>query len=194
MKIRLKRFSAFLIDILVIGLFLMLIYYFIPERDTTIIQNNITEVTEQVLNNEIGKIDYLKEFSKNIYELDRGNVLFNAFNTLIIMLYFILVPIITKGYTLGMYISGVKIKGKLNVKNLLLRNLIATGLIYLILSVILVYLTSNMTYFIILSILGIIQFLLVIISTFMIIYRSDLKGIQDIISSTEIVQTKEVKE
>src|SRR5574344_1492813 len=109
MKIRLKRFSAFLIDILVIGLFLMLIYYFIPERDTTIIQNNITEVTEQVLNNEIGKIDYLKEFSKNIYELDRGNVLFNAFNTLIIMLYFILVPIITKGYTLGMYISGVKI-------------------------------------------------------------------------------------
>ena len=194
MKIRLKRFSAFLIDILVIGLFLMIIYYFIPERDTTNIQNNITEVTEQVLNNEIGKLDYIKEFSKNIYELDKGNVLFNAFNTLIIMLYFILIPIITKGYTLGMYINGLIIKGKLNVKNMLLRNLVATGLIYLLLSIVLVYLTSDMTYFIILSFLGIIQFLLVIISAFMIIYRHDLKGIQDIISNTKIVQTKEVKE
>ena len=110
------------------------------------------------------------------------------------MLYFLIIPIITKGYTLGMYISGIKLSGKLNIKNMFLRNLIATGLLYLIFSVLLVYFTKDTMYFSILGILGIIQILLVIISTFMIIYRSDSKGIQDIISSTKIVRNKEVKE
>lgn len=188
-----KRFGAFLIDLLVIGLFLMLVYYFVPTKDTTIIENNIANISEQVLNNEIGKLDYYKEFSKNMYQLDSDRVLFTAFNTLIIIFYFLVISILTKGYTLGMYINGLKIKGKLNIKNMFLRNLVATGLLYLICSVLLVYLTQDVIYFSILGILGIIQILLVIISTFMIIYRSDSKGIQDIISSTEIVRTKEVK-
>lgn len=188
-----KRFGAFLIDILVIGLFLMLVYYFVPTNDTTEIENNITSISEQVLNNEISKLDYYNEFSKNMYELDKDRVLFTAFNTLIIMLYFLIIPIITKGYTLGMYIYSLKLKGKLNIKNMFLRNLISTGLLYLICSVLLIYLTHDVMYFSILGILVIIQILLVIISTFMIIYRSDSKGIQDIISSTEVVQTKEVK-
>lgn len=188
-----KRFGAFLIDLLVIGLFLMLVYYFVPTKDTSIIQNNITNLSEQVLNNEIGKLDYYKEFSKNMYTLDSDRVLYTAFNTLIIMLYFLIIPIITKGRTLGMYITGIKLKGKLNIKNMFLRNLITTGLLYLICSVLLIYLTKDVTYFSILGILGIIQILLVIISTFMVIYRSDSKGIQDIISNTEIVSNKEVK-
>ena len=109
------------------------------------------------------------------------------------MFYFIITPLITKGYTLGMYINGIKLKGKLNVKNLLLRNIIATGLMYLLASIILVYTTKDTLYFILLSIFGISQFLLVIISTFMIIYRKDHSGLQDIISKTKIVLAKEVK-
>lgn len=70
------------------------------------------------MNNEIGKLDYYKEFSKNMYQLDSDRVLFTAFNTLIIIFYFLVIPILTKGYTLGMYINGLKIKGKLNIKNM----------------------------------------------------------------------------
>ena len=192
MKKNIKRLIAFFIDILVITMFLMIVYYFIPAKDTTQISDNITKLTEKVLNGEIGHIDYLNGFSENIYLLDYNRVVFSAFNALVVMLYFILVPIITKGYTLGLYINSLKIGGKLNVKNLLLRNVIATGLLYLVLSVIFVYIFKDTMYFISLSILGIIQFLLVIISTFMIIYRSDHNGLQDKISKTKIVSSNEV--
>lgn len=186
MRKNIRRFSAFLIDALVILLIFMLLYFFLPTNDSINISDNITKLTEKVLNSEMGRINYFEEFSRNMYLLDHSRVVFNGINAMIIMLYFILVPIMTKGYTLGLYITGLKLKGDLSVKNLFLRNLIATGLLYLILSIILVYATKDTLYFVLLSILGIIQFLLVIISTFMIIYRKDKKGLQDIISSIEV--------
>lgn len=193
MRKNLRRLSAFMIDILLIGLLLMIVYYFVPAKDTTEISQKITKLTEQLLNSEIGHINFLKGFSENIYLLDYNRAIFNAFNTLVIMLYFIVTPLITKGYTLGMYISGIKLNGKLSVKNLLFRNVIATGLLYLLASVILVYTTKDTVYFVLLSIFGLIQFLLVIISTFMIIYRKDHEGIQDKISNTRVVIAKEVR-
>lgn len=193
MRKSLRRLAAFMLDILIVSLFLMIVYYFVPAKDTTEISQNITKLTEQVLNSEIGHLDFLNGFSENIYLLDYSRVIFTAFNTLVLMLYFIIVPIITKGYTLGLYISGVKINGKLNMKNLLLRNVIATGLLYLLASIILVYTTKDTLYFVLLSIFGIIQFVLVIISAFMIIYRKDHRGLQDMISNTKITLTKEVK-
>ncbi len=193
MRKNLRRLSAFMIDILLIGLLLMIVYYFVPAKDTTEISQKITKLTEQLLNSEIGHINFLKGFSENIYLLDYNRAIFNAFNTLVIMLYFIVTPLITKGYTLGMYISGIKLNGKLSLKNLLFRNVIATGLLYLLASVILVYTTKDTVYFVLLSIFGLIQFLLVIISTFMIIYRKDHEGIQDKISKTKVVIAKEVK-
>lgn len=186
MRKNIKRFSAFLIDALVILLIFMMLYFFIPTNDLNNISNNITDLTEKVLNSEMGRLNYFQEFSKNMYILDHSRVVFNGINTMIIMLYFILIPILTRGYTLGLYITGLKLKGNLTIKNLFLRNLISTGLLYLILSIILVYTTKDTLYFSLLSILGIIQFLLVIISTFMIIYREDKKGLQDIISSIEV--------
>ncbi len=193
MRKSLRRFSAFMIDVLLICLLLMVVYYFVPAKDTTEISQNLTKLTEQLLNNEIGHITYLNGFSESIYLLDSSRAVFNAFNTLVVMLYFLLVPIITNGYTVGMYISGIKIKGNLSVKNMLLRNTVATGLLYLLASVILVYTTKNTLYFILLSIFGIIQFLLVIISAFMVLYRKDHEGIQDKISKTKVVLAKEVK-
>lgn len=193
MKKNLKRLSAFILDILLLVIFFMILYYFVPTKDTTDLNNNITEITEKVLNHEIGKVEYYNEFSKNMYLLDYGRVVFTGLNTLIIMLYFIIVPIITKGYTLGLYITGLKLDGKINIKNLIMRNLISTGLLYLILSILAVCFTKDTLYFSLISILGIIQFLLVIISTFMIIYRKDQKGLQDIISDTKVVSASEVK-
>lgn len=189
-----KRFGAFLIDLMVIGLFLTMIYYFVPENKQVIkIQHDVALINEQVINNEIGKKEYFMKFSESIYELDKVNVNSIAFNILILITYFILVPIITKGKTMGLYILGLKIDGKLSIKTLFLRNLIASGLLYLLISFGLVYFVKDSTYFIAISILAFIQLLLVITSGFMIIYRRDLRGLQDIISNTNVVIIKEVK-
>ena len=59
-----------------------------------------------------------------------------AINLLLVSFYFIIIPILTKGYTLGLYLFNLKIDGKLNFKNLFMRSIIINGLLFMISSVI----------------------------------------------------------
>ena len=190
---RFKRFSAFMIDIILIGILMIVIENIVPIKDATYLNENMMELTEQVLNNEISMQNYYNEFAVNTYIMDKNSVFVLGLNTLIVILYFIAVPIITKGFTLGKYVVGIKYEGKLNIWNLFLRNIVTTGILQMILSIILIYVTKDTTYLTLTLILGFIQILLVIISAFMVLYRSDLKGIQDMISKIKVVQIKEVK-
>ncbi len=181
-----RRFSAYMIDILLVGIILLLVKNIIPIKQNKELNQNMTTITEQFLNKEISISEYYNEFSVINYSQDKNSVILLGFNTLIVIFYFIIIPIITKGYTLGMYITGIKYEGKINIKNLFLRNIITTGIIQMIVSLILIYLVNDKIYLTISLFLGIIQLLLVIISAFMILYRKDSKGIQDIISNIEV--------
>ena len=189
-----RRFSAYLIDLMIIGLIFIIIYYFLPQNSE--IQNlnhNLAFQNEQLLNHTIRYSDYFHCFSKITYQLDQMNILYSGLNILLISFYFIIIPLLNKGRTLGLYIVGLQIKSNkksLNIFQLFIRNFVANGLLYLMLSFLFVHFIKNETYFIAITILGIIQILLVIISIFMIIYRKDKRGLQDILSQTKI--TKEV--
>ena len=189
-----RRFSAYLIDLMIIGLIFIIIYYFLPQNSE--IQNlnhNLAFQNEQLLNHTIRYSEYFHSFSKITYQLDQMNILYSGLNILLISFYFIIIPLLNKGRTLGLYIVGLQIKSNkksLNIFQLFIRNFVANGLLYLMLSFLFVHFIKNETYFISITILGIIQILLVIISIFMIIYRKDKRGLQDIFSQTKI--TKEV--
>lgn len=190
-----RRFNAFLIDLLIVILFLMMIYYFIPESNTiSKINESIAKINEQIVKHDIGYKDYIVKISENIYKLDYERIPYTAFNILIIILYFIVIPVATKGYTIGMYLLNLRLKDKITIHRLLFRNLITTGLLYLLTAFVAIYIFKGTTYFLAITILGFIQILLVIISTFMILYKQDGKGIQDIISGTRITKSNEVKE
>ena len=189
-----RRFSAYLIDLMIIGLIFIIIYYFLPQNSE--IQNlnhNLAFQNEQLLNHTIRYSEYFHSFSKITYQLDQMNILYSGLNILLISFYFIIIPLLNKGRTLGLYIVGLQIKSNkksLNIFQLFIRNFVSNGLLYLMLSFLFVHFIKNETYFIAITILGIIQILLVIISIFMIIYRKDKRGLQDILSQTKI--TKEV--
>lgn len=189
-----RRFSAYLIDLMIVGLIFIIIYYFLLQNSE--IQNlnhNLAFQNEQLLNHTIRYSEYFHSFSKITYQLDQMNILYSGLNILLISFYFIIIPLLNKGRTLGLYIVGLQIKSNkksLNIFQLFIRNFVANGLLYLMLSFLFVHFIKNETYFIAITILGIIQILLVIISIFMIIYRKDKRGLQDILSQTKI--TKEV--
>jgi uncharacterized RDD family membrane protein YckC len=56
--------------------------------------------------------------------------------------------------------------------------------------ILLVYLLPSKTYFVIISITGFIQLTLVIISTFMVLYRKDKRGLHDLLGKTKVVTIK----
>lgn len=188
-----RRFSAYLIDLMVISMFFMLIYYFLPQNNVQELNRELALINEQILNKQITYQTYIDQFSKITYDLDKTQVLFSGLNILLICLYFIIIPLMSKGKTLGLYILSLKIAeddGRLNINHLFLRNLVTNGLFYMIGSLLFVHFLDYKSYFISITILGFIQILLVLISVFMILYRKDKKGLQDIISKTKI--TREV--
>lgn len=188
-----QRMGAYLIDLMVlIGIF-SLIYFLIPENvKNTVLEQELNLLNENFIKEEIVLGDYFNEYSNIIYNLDKNNTINSIINVIILVIYFIAIPFITNGKTLGKYILGIKVstKNKENVSilGLIIRNLIFNGFIYLLGSMLLLIITSGTTYFISLIILGIIQIILSLSSAFMVIYRKDFRGLHDILSNTKVVR------
>lgn len=190
-----RRLIAYLIDFAFIAAILMILANFIPKSaDFDFLNQDMNALTEQAMNNEITFESYLREYTNYLREIDKVNVLYNSISLIIIIIYYSIIPIFTS-CTLGKYIMKLRIerkdKKKLNFYNLILRSIIDQGLLLSLITIIMAQLVSNKTYLITIFILGIIQILLVIISGFMILYRRDARGLQDIISNSKIVK-KEV--
>lgn len=187
-----KRMLAYLIDLLFLGSIIIFIYQFIPEsKAVTDLQTDIAILNEDYLNQQIETSSYLRDYSNLIYEVDQKQIIFPIINFITIFLYFVIVPFRLHGQTIGKYITKIKIesnKEKLSLFALTIRNFIVNGLGYLILSTLALLFVSKNMYLYMISILGIIQLGLVIASAFMIIYRKDKRGIQDILTNTIVVK------
>ena len=196
-----KRFSAYIIDIMLLGLLLLVVNYFLPDNNNVnVLNQELNTINELVLKDDISAGTYIVRFASVIHDLDKERIMINIINAIMIIGYFIGVPYFKEGKTFGNYMVGIRIvredKEYLSLNNLLIRNIIINGLGYLLLSLVFIYILPSLSYFIIVSILGFIQILLVIISAFMIIYRKDKRGLQDILSNTKVISDKilEVKE
>lgn len=187
-----RRMFAYIIDIIFLGAIILLIYQLIPESKTVLnLQKDIALLNEEYLNKQIMTGKYLNLYSIFMYDLDKERIIFLLVNFISIFLYFVILPLITKGQTIGKYLVRIKIhteKEKLSLLPLIIRNLIVSGLGYLILSAIALFLIPKKMYLITISILGFIQFGLVITSIFMIIYSKERRGIEDILSNTTVIK------
>lgn len=192
-----KRIIAYIIDFIFISAILMIVTYFIPKNSNVeFLNNDINNLTEQVLNSEITFEAYAREYSIYLSSIDKENVIYNVISVVIMMIYYVIVPVIFKA-TLGKYIMKLEIKNKdgkkLNLFNTFTRSIVTEGMLYSLITIFLVQIVSSKTYLLNLIILGFTQFILVIISLFMILYRHDKRGLHDILSRS-IVVDKEVKE
>lgn len=192
-----KRIIAYIIDFIFVSAILMIVSYFIPKNgNVEFLNNDMNDLTEQVLNNEITFQSYAREYSVYLSNIDKENVIYNVTSVIILIVYYVIVPVIFKA-TLGKNIMKLEIKHKdgkkLNLYNTFVRSCITEGMLYSLITVFLVQIVSSKTYLLNLIILGFIEFILVITSLFMILYKRDKRGLHDILSRS-IVVDKEVKE
>lgn len=192
-----KRIIAYIIDFIFVSAILMVVSYFIPKNSNVeFLNNDMNNLTEQVLNSEITFQSYAREYSLYLSNIDKENVIYNVISVVVLLIYYVIVPVIFKA-TLGKYIMKLEIKHKdgkkLNLYNTFVRSCITEGMLYSLITIFLVQIVSSETYLINLIILGFIEFILVITSLFMILYKRDKRGLHDILSRS-IVVDKEVKE
>ena len=191
MKKIIKRGISYLIDITIVFLIIILLNAVIPKTEEYFnIQSQINSINEDMMKENINFSTYFNEYSHLIYELDKNSILEHMVILIVIHIYFIFIPYLTGGKTLGMYFFHLKVveksTDKISLMGLWIRNFIWNGIFYYLLLLICLILLKDKIYFISTIILGIIQILLVIISIFMIIYRKDCRGLHDIFSNTKI--------
>lgn len=181
-----KRFLAFLVDIIIVSIICILISKLVESNEIKELNEKLNIIIDNVLGNKISTRMYLSNYFYLNYQIDKLNIAAEIISYFIIVLYFVIVPTITKGQTIGLRLFKLKIGGRVTINSLFIRNIITTGILIYILKIIMLYMFKYKLYYIILFILLFIQLVLVITSTFMIIYRKDKKGLQDKLSNTYI--------
>lgn len=187
-----KRLVAFILDILIFSLIFEIFTMIIPEsNNVNVLNSQLSALSESVLNNELTISTYFNQYAGIIHSLDKELFLNNLFNLVLMIGYFAVLPFYYNGQTLGkkiMKIKVVKDDGELTMNDLIIRNIIINGFLFSLIGFAIIFLVSDLTYFIIISILCFIEILLVIISIFMILYRHDKKGLHDLWCKTSVIE------
>jgi uncharacterized RDD family membrane protein YckC len=184
-----KRFKAYLVDIIILVLILTIVSFIVPEnQDNKILNNEIVELNESLVRNDISFSQYYNHFSLIAKDLDSNNTTLTLINIFFVIMYFVVYPSFTDGKTIGqrkMKIQIVDFNDEIpSVRQLMIRNLIINGILYMLITLSMLYIVSEEYYFTWVSILGIIQLIIVFYSAYMVIYSKDKKGLQDILSNT----------
>lgn len=195
MKVSFKRrLIAYIIDLALLSILVTLTLVIFPndKKEIKQINNNINIITEDLLNNKIDNSQYLNMYAKYNYKLEKKQIKTNVLNLIYIIFLYILVPFFAGGQTIGKIVTKIKIVNEDNTdiqfNKLIIRSLFVNFLIYPIVTIPLIYLFSAKIYFILSLFLILIEFLLVLFTIFMVLYRHDRKGIHDILTKTKIIK------
>lgn len=187
----LKRGGAYLIDIALVSIVMSFISIVFTTQNANRLTEQFLSLNESTITNNEDIMTYYNRVADLTLSLDKENFMINIINCVIIILYFVVLPLYQKGQTLGKKIFKIRIvrddKEYLGANDLIVRNIIVNGLLNTLLSFCLVFLLSGFEYFTIVSILAFAQITLIIISIFMIIIRKDKRGLQDIITKTHVI-------
>ena len=129
--------------------------------------------------------------------MDKELFLTSLINVFICIIYFVVIPLYNNGQTIGKKKLGIKIVSKddkdATANSLILRYLMIDGIGVSILSMCSLFIINGLNYLIITSILNFLQFLVVVISIFMVLYRHDFKSLPDLIAGTKVIEVKKWK-
>lgn len=195
MKVSFKRrLIAYIIDLALLSILVTLTLVIFPndKKEIKQINNNINIIIEDLLNDKIDNSQYLNMYAKYNYKLEKKQIKTNVLNLIYIIFLYILVPFFAGGQTIGKIVTKIKIVNEDNTdiqfKKLIIRSLFVNFLIYPIVTIPLIYLFSTKIYFMLSLFLILIEFLLVLFTIFMVLYRHDRKGIHDILTKTKVIK------
>lgn len=197
MKIKYKRLAAYIVDFFIINLFMTLVTSsgilnkaFYQYNDATERLNNlyqdVLELDEDSLND---KVDDMKSI---VYDVNSFGSLYFSIEVIVMLGYYVVFQYFNKGQTLGKKLLKIKVVSKddedLNLGNFLLRSMILYGLIFTIINMILVQVTSANTFYNLYIIIGLVNIIVTYSTYFMIIFRKEERGLHDIIAGSKVVE------
>lgn len=199
MKIKYKRFFAYMIDMFLISFFVSLIAssgVFANSMDKYQDANTrLEEKYKEILNTEdIESIneDDLDDMKAIVYDINSFGSLYFSLDLIAIIGYFTVFQFFNKGQTIGKKILKIRVKSKnsdnVDIGTLLLRTVLLYGVIFNIINMIAVEIFKVNTFYNIYIISNLLKEIILLSIFFMIIFRKDEKGLHDILTKTEVVE------
>ena len=133
-----KRLFAYLIDFVLLTTIVTIINCVLPTTTKQVeINKELDSLQQDLLDGEIDNKQYFDGYKKLLPELDKSNMAINVCNLVFILGYFIIIPVVNNGQTLGKKILKIKIEkidGNLTIRDMVIRNFITTSLLQLMIS------------------------------------------------------------
>lgn len=194
-----QRLAAFIIDIMLVSTVASLFSVpFIDVEGVNKLNEEATAIVDQYLNQEIDMNDYLSETVSITYQLARKNGIVTIINLFLAILYFVVYQFYQNGQTIGKKLLRIQIisndEDELTMNQMIFRSLIINSILVEMIVLGFIILASREVYFYGVGIFEGIQYLVMLISVFMVMFREDGRGLHDLIAHTKVVKIEGVKE
>ena len=187
-----QRLGAFLIDMLIVSFiasFFAVPFVNTDKNDRT--DQQIIELMEKYQNQEIVDTDFVTQMSDLYYKSARNSGLVSLISIGVYLLYFVVYQMKRNGQTIGKKFMKIKVvsdTGELTMNQLLFRAFIADFILVEIIAFILMLFASKNSYVYSVFLVNGIQYLIVIVSVFMIMNKNDGRAIHDKIANTTVIR------
>jgi uncharacterized RDD family membrane protein YckC len=187
------RIKAYIIDFIILLIALGIINFIIPKTDYyNKLQVEQNSIMEDYMSGRIEFSDYVESYGEVFYQSAKENQINYLVYFLFMIWYFVIIPYIWKGRTLGCYICHVQVErfdqGMLRMWQLMVRYSFVFGLGFVLINnIVLVILPSNY-YFPAISVVAIFQFVIAVFSAITVLFKSEKRGLHELISNTELTK------
>lgn len=186
-----ERALAYIIDMIIVSLvFGVITVFFTTSSNYQKLSEELDTVTNDFIDQKIDIDTYIYKQADISHDMDKEIIMFNVLNGFLLVGYFVILPYYYNGQTIGKKLMKIKIvskSGELTLNQLLIRALIIDGIGSLVIMLSLVYILNGYSYFIVNSLLNVVETILTIISIVFIIRKENHRGIHDLLSGTEVI-------
>ena len=191
----LQRLVSYLIDFFIIIFIVTGITFFIPTSDAyKEAYEEANEISDLYFNGEISNSEYLSRYGDVSYTMAKETIVVTIIHLVVTVAYFGTYAYYMNGQTIGKKIMKIRVvnKDNSNVGHsiLIFRTAIIYGVIESIISLIILQFINSDMYLYAITPLEFLQYIFILISLFMIMFRKDGKGLHDILFKTKVVSLK----
>lgn len=187
-----NRLGAYLIDTIIISLIFSLICLGFGNRESNA-EKLMAELDTQLVEGTITPEVYLDEYSEVLYDYQKENVLQSGISVALTIAYFVIFQYMNKGQTIGKKILKIKVVDKdtkepISILKGLLRSFIVLSILSGTLCIIFLYIFSKNNYLISYTTLLFLEGIFTLITTLLVLYRKDGRGLHDMIANTIVIK------
>lgn len=188
-----KRVAAYFIDAMIVSIIASIISMGFSSSEYNKSVEECELLTEKYVAQEITSDEYLEEYGKLIYDMQKSSVVVSIVTISATIAYFIVFQYLNKGQTIGKKLLKLKVKENGNnpsLRAIIIRTVMVNNIFSGTLGIILLYILNKDNYYMGYSLISSIEMLFIFISALFILYRKDKLGLHDIIAKTEVIEEK----